>query len=62
MVSTPAAYALIQVCSRYCVFVNMQKQLEVERQEEEKWRDVPEWKKALIQEREKRREEDNVRV
>ncbi|ELU02089.1 hypothetical protein CAPTEDRAFT_224651 [Capitella teleta] len=33
---------------------------DVVRQEEEKWKDVPEWKKALMIEREKRREEENA--
>ena len=38
----------------------LQKTVAQQRAEEEKWRDVPEWKKGLIISKEKKRKEENV--
>lgn len=38
----------------------LQRELLARKQEEERWRDIPEWKKALILEKEKKKQEEMV--
>ena len=41
-----------------CEYV--QRELLARKQEEERWRDIPEWKKTLILEKEKKKQEEMV--